>query len=558
MTAVTIPTASTPAPAAPSSGLGGATRAGVRTTDLPTIVRLRDFMPTDRLGAWLLTAIVTAMAFAIRVYNLGYPDYLIFDETYYAKDAYSMMRFGVERQWPDPMDVTNKAFVAGDYSYLQAGPSFVVHPPLGKWLIGVGEAMFGVNSFGWRFMACVFGALLVGMTMRLARRVSRSTLVGVIAGLLLTFDGLAFTMSRIALLDIFQAFFVVAGVAAVVADRDWFRNRLADQLTALGASDLDGRFGRLALWRPWRWVAGLMFGCSIAVKWNSIYVLAAFGVLSVLWDVGARRLAGADFRSWLALLFDGVPAFIALVGTTVVTYVASWAGWFASPTDGHGGWARDWGFKNPTDPLVTTFGPDIAGWLHYHQEIYGFHTGDFINKATHVYNAHPAGWLLMIRPIGIDAVNDIKPGVDGCVTTSGNCLRVISGIGTPLLWWFAAIALVVAVVWWVAGRDWRFGVPVVAVAATWLPWVYQGVTTTRPLFFFYAITIVPFTVIGLAMVLGLILGKARSSGRLRGAIVAGLVVALVIVNFGFLYPVLTDVILPYNDWRLRMWLGSWI
>ena len=72
------------------------------------------------------------------------------------------------------------------------------------------------------------------------------------------------------------------------------------------------------------------------------------------------------------------------------------------------------------------------------------------------------------------------------------------------------------------------------------------------------ITIVPFTVIGLAMVLGLILGKARSSGRLRGAIVAGLVVALVIVNFGFLYPVLTDVILPYNDWRLRMWLGSWI
>ena len=54
MTAVTTPTASTPAPAAPSSGLGGATRAGVRTTDLPTIVRLRDFMPTDRLGACLL------------------------------------------------------------------------------------------------------------------------------------------------------------------------------------------------------------------------------------------------------------------------------------------------------------------------------------------------------------------------------------------------------------------------------------------------------------------------------------------------------------------------
>ena len=37
-------------------------------------------------------------------------------------------------------------------------------------------------------------------------------------------------MSRIALLDIFQATFAVAGVAALVADRDWFRHRLADHL----------------------------------------------------------------------------------------------------------------------------------------------------------------------------------------------------------------------------------------------------------------------------------------------------------------------------------------
>ena len=96
------------------------------------------------------------------------------------------------------------------------------------------------------------------------------------------------------------------------------------------------------------------------------------------------------------------------------------------------------------------------------------------------------------------------------------------------------------------------------VASTWLPWVWQGVTTTRPLFFFYAITIVPFTVIGLAMVLGLMLGRARGPGRRRAAIVAGLVVALVVLDFGYMYPVLTDMLLPYNDWLTRMWLHSWI
>ena len=71
---------------------------------------------------------------------------------------------------------------------------------------------------------------MILITIRLVRRVSRSTLIGALAGLLLTFDGLAFVMSRTALLDIFLAFFLVAAVACLAADRDWFRYRLADYL----------------------------------------------------------------------------------------------------------------------------------------------------------------------------------------------------------------------------------------------------------------------------------------------------------------------------------------
>ncbi|MBE1028532.1 glycosyltransferase family 39 protein, partial [Escherichia coli] len=50
-------------------------------------------------------------------------------------------------------------------------------PPVGKWLIATGEQLFGFNSFGWRFSSVVFGSLLVLMTIRLARRLSRSTMV---------------------------------------------------------------------------------------------------------------------------------------------------------------------------------------------------------------------------------------------------------------------------------------------------------------------------------------------------------------------------------------------
>lgn len=512
-----------------------------------TVERLRDAPPPDRLFSWLVTLGITAIALVIRLVNLGYPKYLVFDETYYPKDAWSLLKFGYERNWPD---TANDAIVAGNPNVFSDTAAFIVHPPVGKWLIAFGEAMFGMNSFGWRFMPMIFGVLLVVVTIRLARRLSRSTLIGAIAGILLTFDGLAFTMSRIGLLDIFQAFFIVAAVAALVADRDSHRHKLADLLERRGVPDFGGRFGPIVWWRPWRWVSGLMWGLAIGTKWNSVYVLAAFGLLCVLWDVGARRLAGSGFKSWLALLFDGIPAFIAMVLFAVVVYVATWSGWLLTS----GGWDRSWGADHPDHPWVRAFGQPLASLVKYHQEIYEFHVGDYIGGVSHPYDAHPATWLFMIRPLGLDAVNDIKPGTDGCVGPE-NCIRVISAMGTPVLWWFAALALVVAAIWWLAGRDWRFGVPVVGVLAGWLPWFQY---TERPLFFFYAIILIPFSVTALAMVLGLILGDPRAPGRRRAATIVGVVVALVVANFAWIYPILTDQLLPYSAWLARMWLHSWI
>ena len=62
---------------------------------------------------------------------------------------------------------------------------------------------------------------------RLARRLTGSTVLGLVAGLLLMLDGLHFVLSRLALLDIFLAFFLLCAVACLVADRDWYRARMA-------------------------------------------------------------------------------------------------------------------------------------------------------------------------------------------------------------------------------------------------------------------------------------------------------------------------------------------
>lgn len=528
------------------------TRPAYRLEDVPTTIealedgrRLR-----DSFQSWMLTLGITLFAFVLRIWNLAHPHKVMFDETYYAKDAWAIMQHGVEMEWAEN---ANDAILTGDWrSVMLESGDFIAHPPLGKILIGLGEQMFGFTPFGWRFAAVVAGTMLVMLTIRLARRVSRSTMVGALAGILLTFDGLAFTMSRIALLDIFQAVFAVAAVAALVADRDWFRGKLADHLRATEQHDLGGKFGPLLLWRPWRVVAGVMFGASIAVKWNTLYLLAVFGIVTVVWDVTARRLAGAK-RPWRSLFIEAPVAFVKLVVVALVVYVVSWWGWLT----GEDGWGRDWGSENPDSPLVRYFGEALGSLAHYHSQIYGFHTGSgMMEDATHTYEAHPAGWLFMIRTTGFAADNGIEPGDQGCLADAGStCLRVTSGMGTPLLWWAAAIAILFALWWWLGKRDWRFSVPLLAIGAAWIPWFQYA---SRPLFFFYAIMIVPFSVTVLAMALVKALGPAQHPDRRRRAILVGLLVGLVIFNFAFIYPVLTSELMTRDAWTLRMWLGTWI
>ena len=513
-----------------------------------TVERLRVPPMTDRLVGWLVTLVITAIAFAIRAYRIGQPKALIFDETYYAKDAYSLLKFGYERTWPKNADAS---ILAGNPDVLQDSASFIVHPQLGKWLIAAGEYAFGMNSVGWRVGPLIFGTLLVLVVIRLVRRVSRSTMIGGLAGLLLALDGLAFVLSRTALLDIFLAFFLISAVACLAADRDWFRNRLAGHLVRSGQPDLGGRFGPALLVRPWRIAAGVCFGLALGSKWNAVYVIAAFALLSLAWDVGARRLAGSGGFRIGRLVRDGIPAFVSLVILSAVVYVSTWASWLASS----GGYHRDWGRNNPDAWSVRLLGEGLASLLRYHQAILDFHTGDFINNATHSYDAKPVGWLIMARPLSMYVANDIKPGTAGC-TGPDNCISVVLAIGTPALWWGGVIALIAAAILWIGARDWRFGIPVVGVLSVWLPWFSYS---DRPIFYFYAIAIVPFTVMAIALCLGKLIGDARAGDRrMIGTIVAGSFVALVGANFAYLYPILADQVLPYPDWRARMWFRSWI
>jgi dolichyl-phosphate-mannose-protein mannosyltransferase len=535
----------------------------------------------DPFVGWTATIAITLVSLFLRLWRLGTPHSFEFDETYYAKDAWSLLHFGYARDYiNNDNGVANKHILAGQTTGLwKPDASMVVHPEVGKWLIALGEKTFGMNPLGWRVAPAIVGTLMILVMIRFVRRLTGSTLLGCVAGLLLSFDGLELVLSRLALLDIFVAFFILCAVHCLVIDRDWYRARMA----RLVPEQLASGWGpvRAMLFRPWLLLSGVCWGLACGSKWEAIYPLAGFGLLVVAWCAGARRSFGVPLPSLKGLVVDGIPAFFYLVLVGLVVYTATWTGWlmhssqyvkYLSSTQythyvsgsGHCGndvkenVKRHW----PTADQPVKHGlPGLVQGLeslaYYHRDVYVFHT-EFLVGCTHTYASQARGWLLLNRPVGVDAQTGIKPGTDGCGAPKGSdCIRQVLLLGTPALWWGGVLAILYAALMWVGARDWRFGVAVVGVASTWLPWFMYG---GRPIFSFYSIITLPFLVLAIALAMGRLLGGTTlpSARRTVGVVVSGSYFVLVLLNFAWFWPIWTDGLLTHSQWLERIWFSHWI
>ncbi len=498
--------------------------------------RLVPPIPGSPVWGWVGPLLVTALGAFLRFYRLGTPKAVVFDETYYVGDAYGILRHGVEINHVKNADAL---LVQGKTNILGTGGELVVHPPLGKVLIAGGEWLFGLTPFGWRFAVAVVGSLAILMTARITRRMTRSTLLGCVAGLLLALDGLELVMSRTALLDIFVMFWVLAAFGCLVVDRDRSRARIAAAADAGTGGDDGPALGI----RWWRAAAGLCLGAAVASKWNGIWYLPAFLLLTVAWDIGARRVAGyvAPWRG--ALVRDGKWLPVTFAVLPLAAYLASWSGWFASPY----GYDRNWAALHGNNTPVWSALDSLYQYNRYMLQFgLGLTTG-------HPYKSQPWTWLLVTRPVSFYYATPKTCGVP-------NCSQEVLAIGTPLIWYASIPVLLTLLIWWLARRDWRAGAVLMGVAAGWLPWFWFALHDHRTEFYFYAVTFDPFLVIGITLCLGLIIGPARAAPVRRGlgAALSGVYLLAVLSDFYYMYPVLAAQVVPYTSWLSRMWYHGWI
>ena len=507
--------------------------------------RLLEPMPRDGWIGWAVPGIIAVLGGILRFLNLGRPHKLVFDETYYVKDGWSLIQYGVEVSSRLEAKKADELFTAGNADIYGTTGSYVVHPPVGKWLIGIGEWIFGIeSSFGWRFAVALLGTMSILIVGRVARRLFRSTWLGGVAAFLLAFEGLHLTMSRTGILDIIVMFFALAGFAALLVDRDRSREILAQRVGALPPGEYP-RWGPWLGWRPWRWVAGLSLGLCVSTKWSGIFFIAVFGLMTVLWDLGARRAAGVDNWFGTAFLTDGPFAAVQLVVLSAVIYPVSWAGWFLSDR----GYLRNWAQDNP-ELGVSWLPPALRSWAHYHHEMWRFST---TLTTEHSYMSNPWGWMVQARPTSFFYEGPTL-GDNGCHVDQ--CSQAVTTIGTLPLWWGGTLALIVVLYQWIVRRDWRAGAALSGIAAGYLPWFnWQH----RTIFTFYEVAFEPWVVLAVTMCIGLFLRSARDAPtrRLYVWAVAGFLL-LGLALFAWNYPIHTAEVIPYTQWYLRMWFPSWI
>ena len=357
--------------------------------------------------------LIAIASFALRIFNLGLPKGFIFDEVYYVDGARDLMKYGVE--------------VSG------SNPEFIVHPPVGKWLIASGITIFGDNEFGWRFASAVFGTLLILLFARLIHVLFYSPLLTALGAALMAVDGLLLVHSRTALLDLFLTFFTLLGVFL------WHRNR--------------------HIW------AGVAFGFAIGCKWSAIYFIAVIGLLAVY-----RILIAHDIRKAI----KPIAAKFAQYGLLpVFIYMLTWTGWFISDR----GWSRQWS-NNP-----------LASWFHYHSEMLNFHTG---LTEQHPYQANPWSWLIMGRPTSFFYESPQGCEAKDCaqeVLALGT--PILWWVGTIAIavvigYWIKSLIL--------RRSDSALNIVVLGIAAGYLPWFAMQ---QRTAFSFYAIIFEPFMIVAI-------------------------------------------------------------
>lgn len=358
-----------------------------------------------------------------------------FDEIYHARTAYEIVEGTSHYEW--------------------------THPPLGKVIISLGVRAFGMNPFGWRVMGVLFGIGMLPFMYLFGRRIFKGKIwaAGALTALF-AFDFMHFTQTRIATIDVYGTFFIIAMYFFMYwySQTSFYDTKLWKTFIPLGLS-------------------AIMMGLGCAAKWTAVYAAAGLGVFFFAimgWRYYEYRLAKKEpkgetagilhsqvlavFRkNLIATLLFCILFFVVIAGLIyLLAYIPfddnsvnnaqrfMGTDWDETPVAGLVQWLRDSSGK-PFAELIGEMVNNQRAMYMYHHDL----------TATHPFESSWNEWPMMVRPVYYY-----------CETLSNGLKEGISAFGNPLVWWAGIPALLFVVSPFGKKTAKRFG----TVDIQWIQW----------------------------------------------------------------------------------------
>lgn len=174
------------------------------------------------LGVILFFSIIT------RIYSLGMPKEMYFDEIYHSFTAKLVLHNDPKAwEWWNPHP---EGFA---YEW--------THPPISKLGMVVGMLIFGENSFGWRVPQAIMGTISVFLVYLLSFEIFRDRKASLFATFIFSLDGLLLVLSRMGMNDTYVLAFSLLSILLFIRNKNI--------------------------------LSFISFGLAIASKWSAIYTI---------------------------------------------------------------------------------------------------------------------------------------------------------------------------------------------------------------------------------------------------------------------------------------------
>lgn len=419
--------------------------------------------------------LILAFTFFTRMYKLHVPETYQFDEVYHAVTA-KLMVDGDTRayEWHNPPPEPNTAV---DW----------LHPPYAKLTQAASMAIFGKNSFGWRFSSVIFGCLVVLVTAKISEELFENKPLALLSAFLISLDGLLFVMSRIAMNDVHVTFFILLSI--------WQYIRYVKT---------DRKNKKVILY------SSIAAGFAIGSKWSGAFAIAYIGINEFVYTVKTFFNTKLKNRWENKNLYFVKNQFFLLVVSCLVIPAILYLGSYSQ---------------------MFLLGKDFHHLVEMHKNTWWYQTN---LTAQHPAQSKPLEWFLNTKPVWIS------------VAYTGTNLRGdIYAIGNIALFWLGDIAIfatIAALLWQKIKKKILFkkfeikmlSLLLFAYGLVWLPWQLSP----RIMFFYHYLPAVPLLTINLAYWIS----KLWSTQRFR--FFAFLSVLLIILSFIVWYPHLTQMPVP--------------